>query len=107
MNASHLLYASNELVENIDEVLESNAIRFVRAPDRTVNQGRKATDLIEIRCCDERGEVVLVIEKRRSQPRANLMLIPSRRFVFWQNKMSNVLSGHLAKIMYDRGASDT
>ncbi len=106
MDASHFLLATHDLLDSVDAMLQSQAIRFVRLPNQCVGEGRKRTELGEIRCFDQRGEVVIAIEKRLSQTRASLMLIPSRRWLFWHNHDSARLAQHLAQLLIAHGATE-
>lgn len=106
MNADYLLTADEPLLEKIEEILHANAILYVRAPSQTVNQGRRTTDICEIRCCEGSGVVDLVIEKRRTRSFGDLMLISSRRYKFLRHEESNDLADRLAIILLKHGARE-
>lgn len=106
MIAHHFLSADDHMLDNIEELLRSSKINYVRAPVRTLNQGLRTTDVIEIQCRDERGVVDLVIERRRTRKFIDLVLIPSRRLTFWRNRDSDRLSDHLATLLREHGARD-
>ena len=106
MNANYLLTADEILLEKIEEILHANSVLYVRLPSQTVNQGRRTTDICEIRCCHGSGVVDLVIEKRRTRTSGDLMLISSRRYKFFRHEESDRLADRLAIILRQHGARD-